>query len=109
MLCPAQRINARNPVITRLIGQYILNLFKYVEVELLGHDTQVGFGQGKVLVYVYSMNTHLSRRLSDQRRNNTDGRRLSCAVGPQQSKKITGLYGKVDTFEGYEAIFIGLF
>ena len=99
---------APEAVVARLVQDDVLHLFREVQVDLLGHQSDAGLGRLYVGVEVVAEYFHVASRLVDQRRNYADGRGLARAVRPEQRIEVALLDGEVDAFERFIAVGVGL-
>jgi hypothetical protein len=65
-----------------LVHEDGLRSFELIEVEFLGHDANAGFRRFELAIEIVAEHAHRSRRLVDQRGENSDQRGLAGAVRP---------------------------
>jgi len=87
----------REPIVTGLVYDNIQRFFKLVEIEFLGHYSEVLFGRGKILVYIHIEHCNPASRLGNQRAYNTDRSGFAGTVGAQQCKEVPLLHLQADT------------
>ena len=95
-------------VIAGLGNDDIQDLLELVEIDLLGHEPDAGFGRLQVAVNVMAENGNRPPGLGYQRRDDSDSRRLARAVGPQQGEKVSLGNVQVQALQSLDAVWIDL-
>ena len=75
-----------------------------IQVDLLGHDSEAGFGRFEFLIDVMAEDFHLAAGLVDQRADDADSRCLAGAIRPEQGIKLAGFNGQVYALERLVAV-----
>ena len=93
---------------TGLVGDNLAHLLELAEVELLGHQPELGLGQLQIGVDVVTEHLDLAGTLVHQRTDHADGGGLARPVRAEQGEEISLLDGEIYALEGFDAPLIGL-
>jgi len=103
---PGER--ARNSIEAGLIHHNRKQRLEHVEVHLLRHDADAGFGRLELPVHVMAEHFDRAAGLVDQGGDNADGSGLSSPVWTEQGEEVAFRDVKIDAVECLDAVLVDL-
>ena len=96
------------PVIAGLVDHDIQHGVEQVQIYLLWHEADAGFGSFELMVDAVSEDLDFTAGLVDERTNDADCRGLACTIGTEECIEIACFDSEVDSFQRLVAVRIGL-